>query len=258
MEWRALKSKAALIWLGSGLALLIAAGLIYNISRPDKLAANPAIGAAVTTFRLIDTVNELQKSFSQMNNPGQITDQYLGYMKAIQEDCRTINRYQAAIKQVKVSDATVLSLTNSVALCKDLTKLAADSSKIYSPSRPILSASTSLKRYQTFSVFKNRIRNQHVKAVNQAISQLKKVLPTIEFPSTSLTQLKQLQTNIKSSRDVAYLPGLQSFQSQLLAERHQYWTEYGDLPRLTQSLESQSEGYCQNLQQEGIILTSCQ
>jgi hypothetical protein len=257
MEWRALKSKSSLVWLGFGLTVLLAVGLIYNASRPDKLASDPAIGATVTTFRLIDTVNELQKSFSQMTSPGEVTDQYLDYMQAIQNDCQTINKYLSVVKKAKASDAHLENLINSVALCKDLSKLATDSSKIYNPSRKILSTTTTLKRYQTISLFKNRIRSQHIKAVNQAIAQLQKSLPAIEFPSTALIQLKQLQTNIKTSRDLAYLPSLQRFQSQLLAERHQYWTEYGDLPRLTQTLETQSVGYCQNLQQKNIKLASC-
>jgi hypothetical protein len=219
----------------------------------NKSATDVNKEATATTADLLTSTKDLQKSFGPPINSEQTADSYIIIMNRLLKDCDQIKK----LKSLPVDEATSSRLNNSSALCQDLSKLAGGSSIIYKATQPLLASSTHAKRYQTLPLFKNMIRQKHTKTVTAATQQITDQIDTIGYPTQALILLKQLQSDIESKKDLAYFPALQNFQNQLLAERQQYWTAYGDLAGLTRSLNEQLNGYCQSLQATGTNLAVC-
>lgn len=219
-------------------ALLLVA--IFTLLHKPKLDVSKE--ATVVTADLLAATKELRQSFGGPLNSEQTTDKYLLIMNRLLKDCGRIQHY----KSLPVDETTSYRLTNSVALCEDLTKLAGGSSTLYTAAQPLLASNTRTKRYQTLWPFENMIRQKHLKVANAVTQRITDHTATIEYPTQALALLKQLQGDIESRKDLGYFPALQRFQEQLLAERQQYWTGYGDLAALERSLEIQLDGYCES------------
>jgi hypothetical protein len=209
--------------------------------------------ATLTTSDLLATTKKLQQSFVISSNNGKVTATYLGYMHRLVSDCDKIKQYKAQA----TTEADVYKLTNSVALCNDLGTLASNSSVLYTAAQPLLSATPKLKRYQKIPLVTNHIRQQQLKATDTAIQQVSDQVSAMEFPTHTLALLTTLQSEMKHAKGLAYFPTLNTFQNQFLAERQQYWTGYASLAQLTETLQSQLNGYCQSLHETNKNLGIC-
>jgi hypothetical protein len=177
-------------------------------------------------------------------------------MQDLNQTCKTMYYYKELATQQQ--NATALArLTVSTKLCDDLTKLTNDSIIIYTSTLPLLSTDPHAKRYQSFPPIKNATRARQIKQVAASIEQLTKPVNKMQYPTQVLVFLSDLQTTIKNSKGLAYYPSLLTFQQKLMAERQQYWIDYGDLGGLGNALNNQLQTYCQNLKSAGTDISLC-
>ena len=223
---------------------LIALGLwYYHVHRP---VTNPDIGAAQATHALLANVQQLKVSLNQPVTSTKDVGIYIQYMSNLVQTCQTIQHFnQLAISQNIPS--TVARLATSSQTCNDLSKLATNSAVIYVYIKPLLSIDPHLKRYQTIYPIVNITRQRQLNEVSKASNQLNGLVSHIDFPTTVVEALKQLEVTIKQSQGLTYYPQLLTFQQKLLAERQQYWLDYGDIGGLERSLQMQLSDYCQSL-----------
>lgn len=251
--------KHTILWAAGCVAVL---GLVSvsMVAFKQRDALPPLNGAAVATYDLSATAQELQQSFASMSNdPKTTTSDYIDYMSRIQHDCNNILQYKSALQRTGSSSEIMQLLNSSASLCADLTKLANDSKHIYSTAGPLLSASTRIKRYQTLPFIKNRIRSSHTAHVTTAITELSKLDASNndDYQSSALPLLRQLQASMKGSQGLGYFPALQNLQNQLFAERQQYWMGYAGLASLQEALKSQLNNYCQAIGSQASSLKAC-
>lgn len=234
--------------------LMIVLGLWYHhVHRP---VTNPDIGAAQATRALLTNVHQLKVSLNQPVTSTKDVGIYIQYMSNLIQTCQTVQHYnQLAISQNY--NLTVARLATSSQTCNDLSKLATNSAVIYVYIKPLLSIDPHLKRYQTIYPIVNITRQRQLNEVSKASKQLHGLVSQVDFPTTVVEALKQLEVTIKHSQGLTYYPQLLTFQQKLLAERQQYWLDYADIGGLEQSLQTQLDNYCQSLKASGNIPTYC-
>lgn len=229
-----------------GVVFLVALGtLLFMLFRPISVAQR----AANDTLRLSNDIEDLEKSLGQPGSSSQTIKTYLHHLTAIQKRCENIRRDTLAIKDDGTSSETVTSVvTNTSDLCKDVDTLAGDSLDIYQTVSPLLMIDTKLKAYQTLPFVRDRIRSANTSAVTSALAGLggKQKLAS-DFPTSIPTWTKELDNTVKTSHHLDYLVALRHYQEQVLAERQQYWTTYGDIHALAEELSHQLGRYCQEL-----------
>lgn len=259
--WTRLKLKLWQKVLGLSIVILATLGYaLLQLNHQHQIDAHPDRAATLATADLLATANHLQESFdkpSASDRPGQATRTYLGYLADMQRDCRDLGRYQVSAQQAGTAEATINHLNDSTKLCADLSKLASDSSTIYTSVLPLMAANPHLKRYQTIPPFTNLIRQRHTAEVTSSIKRLSGTVRAMDYPTQSIVLLKQLQASIQSSRGLAYYPAVGTLQNQLLVERQRYWTDYGDLGALIHALQIQINRYCQSLPAKDASLQAC-
>jgi hypothetical protein len=228
------------------IVLLLAAGLFINEQRQDTLHADPAVGVAIEINTLKGTVSKLNDSLSANKAPAEATSEYVDYMNAINGSCSRIKAYKAASSGK--DSAHVSRMDQSVALCEDLSELSAVSGSVFIAVKPLLEASTKPRRYQMMFPFANITKRNHKSAVNQALSEVKKLnFKELDYPFIVQSELQSLKLIIDSSKRLDYLPTLYKFQLQILGERQQFWTAYANIEALERSLTLQLDGYCQSV-----------
>lgn len=249
-----------LMTLGFGLvtvAIAATAIIMTRGSHNDPLLANPLQGAAIETERLVQSTHNLEASFGKTSSPPQTARSYLVDLDAMDRSCQRIHYYQQAARQAGVAQDDLSRLNQSDSLCQDLSKLAEASRAEYAPVEPLLTANTHPRRYQTLPPFGGWLRQQHLQDIKTASQQVSRLQPSVDFPFSVPTEVKQLQANIKISHGLGYLPSLEAFQQRVLAERVQYWTTYASLDQLITSLQNQLNGYCQRPGNAKPVLPDC-
>ncbi len=259
MRKHRIASRRAVIWTASGATLLAITAIVVFMYSQKNTTPTPLHGAALATYNLIKTTQQLQESFSSPDNkPKSTTTDYLSHMDAIQLNCKNIRQYVSDAKNTGLPAESKQLLSSSVSLCDDLEPLAKDSQHIYSTIRPVLSADTQIKRYQTIPFIKNRTRDNLQSGIESAISTLSSSAKTNkEYTSSAPPLLQSLQSTFNNSAGFGYTTALQNFQRQMLAERQQYWTGYAGLSNLQAALGSQLRSYCQTAALQDSIPKVC-
>lgn len=227
--------------------LLLGVGTWYLVSRSDDaLQKDPTVGMAIEANTLEAAVTKLKDSLYSDAGPAETTSEYLDHLESINTSCARISDYNSASKGME--PAHISHTNQTVAICRDLTKLSGASSSIFSAVEPLLTASTKPRRFQTLSPVANRTRGNHKSVVNEAQEDIRKInLKEVDYPFAASAELQTLEQAIDDSKGLDYLPALRKFQLQILGERQQYWVTYADIESLQRSLKVQGDGFCQAL-----------
>jgi hypothetical protein len=159
------------------------------------------------------------------------------------ENCHRLTDMYTAQSAEQTDTAALLK--NSADLCKDLVSLTDTSGTIYGITRPLLSAGTKAKRYQTLPFIKSHTVGSFKSSLSAAQKSLKNTHKTSDdYVQLAIAELADLQRAAKGSKDFSYLPALEKFQLQMLADRQHYWNSYADLRGLIATLQNQLIQYC--------------
>jgi hypothetical protein len=226
---------------------------------PEKPTEPNMIGVFMTD-NIYKTALSLKSNLEQpTDNKKRIMLQYVDYMDAMTDDCRALaTAYNQQIKAGGTGDTTIL-LQNSAALCKDLMRLTETSSSIYHATLPLLTTSPTVKRYQTLPLIKNRVISNHRSSTETAIKKLTASEQSDEdYVKLALSMTKELHRSMQDSKGFNYLPALDKYQRQMIADRQQFWTNYGDLNKLIPALKNQLIQYCNNAPANKPAPSQCQ
>jgi hypothetical protein len=245
-------------FLVSAAVVLLFATLLFTMfqaTEERKIRENPEALSAHITSQLIKQNENLRTSFEIRDNPKKATKDYLAYITAVQNLCSELK--SRTDNTTGLNPEIAKRIKNSRELCAEFSKLASESEKIYKPVEPLLTSPTDVKRYQTFGPIQNRIRSQDKRDTQLALKQLPNAPKEEEFPTAVVSLLEQLDSSMSKSQGLKYIPELQRFQNQLLAERQRFWEAYADLSALDSALQTQLKKYCQNLDQSKYKLDAC-
>lgn len=242
----------------TGALILVAAG-IFIFFAPEVPSAPNDLGV-YSTNNLLTTSGELKKSLEvPTDNKKRTVTNYLGLMARMTDECKRLESTLKTLENKGETGDTVTLLKNSSSLCLDLVDLTTTSTTIYTATLPVVSDNSKVKRYQTLPVIKSRVIADNKKDVATAIKTLEKSKKgDAEYVKLVLEDLATLKTSMDRSKDFSYLTSLEAFQNQHLADRHQYWTGYGDLSGLIKALQNQLIQYCNNTPSDKPIPTACE
>lgn len=227
--------------------ILVTAFLALLLNLHYNSVKDPYSSTVVQISRLVPLVKDVQQT-PNSREPTKSTYNYIHDLKLIKKRCKQIQEYNQATTPLQLDSTKRSILNQSRDLCTDLIRLADYSLVIYSSAEPLLSARTTARRYETFRPLSTHIRQRHLDAIKNAFNELKKApAGDIDFPSSSKNELEKLQAGIQDSKGLAYLPSLQQFQMNMLAERQRFWGPYANATQLTKSLQLQLDAYCQTL-----------
>ncbi len=230
-------------WCVASLALLCVA-LVYLVAT-NLLSANQPITKVVrTTAHLQQTIARMNKTLDDISPPEHVAKIYLRSLATVQHDCVVIVRVQEKTSDGLSAEAKGV-LSDTVALCNDLSELARASEATYQAVLPVLAIDTRVKRYQTLPYISQFVRGEHSNKITAALRALRQdPIEKQGFPSLSEPVVVQLKEKLGQSTDFSYKPALASAQSQLLAERQHYWTSFGSIYDLIDELDRQLQRYC--------------